>query len=79
VINPPARKKRSHWLNDKLEDTPDLWLEQAIEYPGSWWDDWDQWLKAKSTGTVAAPKHPGNARHKPIEPAPGRYVKTKSN
>jgi polyhydroxyalkanoate synthase subunit PhaC len=79
VINPPARKKRSHWLNDTVGDTADAWLDKAVEHPGSWWDDWDAWLKAKSTGTVAAPKKPGNARYKPIEPAPGRYVKTKSN
>jgi polyhydroxyalkanoate synthase len=27
---------------------------------------------------INAPKNYGNARHKPIEPAPGRYVKVKA-
>jgi polyhydroxyalkanoate synthase subunit PhaC len=27
---------------------------------------------------VPAPKAPGNAKFKPIEPAPGRYVKVKA-
>src|SRR5215471_43108 len=35
--------------------------------------------KRHSSGTVAAPAQPGNANHRVIEPAPGRYVKQKSN
>ena len=33
----------------------------------------------RSTGKVAAPAQPGNANYPVIEPAPGRYVKLKSN
>ena len=36
VINPPARNKRSHWINDDLESDPQTWLEAAEEKPGSW-------------------------------------------
>ena len=32
VINPPARNKRSHWLNDNLNGRKD-WLEGAEENP----------------------------------------------
>src|SRR3954452_16793645 len=39
VINPPARNKRSHWLNDQLVSDPNSWLERAEEKPGSWWPD----------------------------------------
>jgi polyhydroxyalkanoate synthase len=79
VINPPAKKRRSHWLNDDLGGDADAWLDKATEQPGSWWGDWDAWLKRHSTGTVAAPAKAGNANYRIIEPAPGRYVKQKSN
>lgn len=79
VINPPARNKRSYWTHDNLECEAEDWLEQAEEKPGSWWPDWDAWMKRHSSGTVAAPSQPGNAGYQAIEPAPGRYVKQKSN
>lgn len=79
VINPPARNKRSHWLNDELVSDPQRWLEAAQEKPGSWWPDWDAWMKHHSSGTIPAPTELGNAQYHPIEPAPGRYVKLKSN
>jgi polyhydroxyalkanoate synthase len=79
VINPPARNKRSHWLNDDLESDPQGWFDAAEEKPGSWWPDWDAWMRRHSTGTIPAPNQQGNARFSPIEPAPGRYVREKSN
>jgi polyhydroxyalkanoate synthase len=79
VINPPARNKRSHWLNDQLVSDPNSWLEKAEEKSGSWWPDWDAWMKRHSSGIRPAPAQPGNAQYQTIEPAPGRYVKQKSN
>ena len=79
VINPPARNKRSYWTHDDLNGDAADWLEKAEEKPGSWWPDWDTWMKRHSSGTVRAPSRPGNARYQVIEPAPGRYVKQKSN
>jgi polyhydroxyalkanoate synthase subunit PhaC len=79
VINPPARNKRSYWTQDDLAGEAADWLENAQEKPGSWWPDWDAWMKRHSTGTVPAPTQPGNARYPVIEAAPGRYVKQKSN
>jgi polyhydroxyalkanoate synthase len=79
VINPPARNKRSHWINDDLESDPQTWFEAAEERPGSWWPDWDSWMKTHSNGTTPAPDRQGNETFNPIEPAPGRYVKEKSN
>jgi polyhydroxyalkanoate synthase len=79
VINPPARNKRSHWLNDDLGSEPESWFENATQQPGSWWPDWIAWMKQHSSGTIPAPTQPGNVQYRPIEPAPGRYVKTKSN
>jgi polyhydroxyalkanoate synthase len=80
VINPPAKKKRSYWTGSTaaLPASHDAWLEKAQEHPGSWWPDWDAWLKGQAGKQVAAPKTPGNRQYKPIEPAPGRYVKQKA-
>ena len=79
VINPPARNKRSHWTNDNLNCDAKNWLERAEEKPGSWWPDWDGWMKRHSSGTVQAPGELGNTAFPVIEPAPGRYVRQKSN
>jgi poly[(R)-3-hydroxyalkanoate] polymerase subunit PhaC len=79
VINPPARKKRSYWTHEDLGCDAADWLERAEERPGSWWPDWDTWMKHHSSGTVPPPRQPGNARYPAIESAPGRYVKQKSN
>jgi polyhydroxyalkanoate synthase len=79
VINPPARKKRSYWSHDDLNCDATDWLEKAEEKPGSWWPDWDAWMKRHSSGTIPAPTQPGDTRYQFIEKAPGRYVKQKSN
>ncbi|HSV51990.1 MAG TPA: class I poly(R)-hydroxyalkanoic acid synthase [Burkholderiaceae bacterium] len=78
VINPPAKKKRSYWTNDKLPATHEAWLKGAIEHPGSWWTDWADWLKPLAGKEIAAPKAYGKGSYKVIEPAPGRYVKAKA-
>jgi polyhydroxyalkanoate synthase len=36
-----------------------------------------KWLKPQAGKTVPARKRLGNAKYKPIEPAPGRYVKVR--
>jgi len=81
VINPPAKKKRSHWIREdgKLPATLAQWLEGADELPGSWWDDWSEWLQSHGGKQIAAPKDYGRAPDfTAIEPAPGRYVKQKA-
>ena len=78
VINPPAKNKRSYWTNEKLPPTHAQWLAGAKEHPGSWWPDWAAWLKRHAGKQVAAPKRYGSARYKPIEAAPGRYVRAKA-
>ncbi len=76
VINPPAKNKRSHWKNEGSVDAQ-TWFDSATEHAGSWWPDWDQWLKKHGAGTIAA-KQPGSDKYPAIEPAPGRYVREKS-
>jgi polyhydroxyalkanoate synthase subunit PhaC len=78
VINPPANKKRSYWVNDKLPPTFDEWLKGAKEHPGSWWPEWSGWLKGYAGKQIPAPKSYGKGKYKAVEPAPGRYVKAKA-
>jgi polyhydroxyalkanoate synthase len=81
VINPPASKKRSHWLNEGTQFPADVndWIAKAKEVPGSWWTDWAQWLKGHAGKQIAAPKTFGKGQtYKAIEAAPGRYVKAKA-
>ncbi len=75
VINPAAKNRRSFWTNPQLPAAADDWLAGAAEQRGSWWGDWDRWLARFAGGEVAAPVRLGSDRHRPIEPAPGRYVK----
>lgn len=79
VINPLKRNKRSYWTNDELPPSYNQWLEGTTEHAGSWWGDWRQWLKTQGGRMVAAPKQYGNSTFKPIEDAPGRYVREKAN
>ena len=75
VINPAAKKRRSHWVSDSSPREPEAWFSQASEIQGSWWPRWSQWLAKHHGGQRKAPAKPGSAKYKPIEPAPGRYVK----
>ena len=77
VINPPSKNRRGYWTSDRLPAKAEAWLAGAEEAPGSWWPNWNAWLEGFSGGERAAPKKPGNAKFKPIEPAPGRYVKVR--
>jgi polyhydroxyalkanoate synthase len=85
VVNPPAKKRRSYWVAEgagaegrPLPGDPNAWLAQAQEKPGSWWPDWASWLAGHSGKQVKARAKSGNARYRPIEPAPGRYVKVRA-
>jgi polyhydroxyalkanoate synthase len=78
VINPAAKNKRSHWINDSSTAKPDEWLAGATEAPGSWWPRWSAWLGQFADGQVAARGRLGNQKYSPGEPAPGRYVKQKA-
>ncbi|MCX8145090.1 MAG: class I poly(R)-hydroxyalkanoic acid synthase [Azovibrio sp.] len=75
VINPAAKNKRSYWVHEDTRKDADSWLAAAEEKRGSWWNDWAAWMGAHGGGEKAAPKSLGNAKYKPIEAAPGRYVK----
>jgi polyhydroxyalkanoate synthase len=76
VVNPPAAEKYQFWTKHGVEE-PDLesWRADTVEKPGSWWPHWRDWLTRLDATEVPA-RTPGRI-HGRIEPAPGRYVKTR--
>ncbi|HQR70831.1 MAG TPA: class I poly(R)-hydroxyalkanoic acid synthase [Burkholderiaceae bacterium] len=80
AINPPSKNKRSYWAADdeSLPANSEAWFNDATERPGSWWPDWSRWLARHAGSLKPAPKRYGDASHKPLEPAPGSYVKEKA-
>ena len=79
VINPAWKNRRSFWVNSRTADEPDRWLAEAHEQAGSWWNDWTGWLARHGGGKGRARKRLGNACYRPLEPAPGRYVKMRAS
>jgi len=76
VVNPPESGKYSHWRNPELPADPAAWFAGATEFAGSWWPDWHHWLSGISNEQVPA-RVPGDGKLKPIEDAPGSYVKVR--
>lgn len=77
VINPPAANKYCYWTNDAKPKNPDAWLEKAEQTDGSWWGDWDGWVKKHSGKKMIKARKPGDGKLKALEPAPGTYVKAR--
>jgi polyhydroxyalkanoate synthase len=77
VINPASKNKRSYWVGSGVNMDAEAWLAGAEESKGSWWNDWAAWLQPFA-GKPRAPRKPGNTHYKPIEPAPGRYVRERA-
>lgn len=72
VVNPPG-SKYGHWQSDRIEKTPEAWLEKATHVNDSWWPHWEKWIEQYAGGEVDA-RVPGDGKLKPIENAPGSYV-----
>ena len=75
VINPASKNRRSYWTNTQVPASAEDWLVGATEHRGSWWGDWDAWLARFAGGDVPAPARLGSTKYRPVEDAPGRYVK----
>jgi len=78
VINPPDLHKYQYWTGPKPTGSDvKKWLAKAPEHAGSWWPHWLDWLRAQDSETVPA-RAVGSSQFKPIEDAPGSYVKIRS-
>lgn len=74
IVNPPCKKKYGYWTNKTMHKEAEKFLATATFHEGSWWEDWNRWLKAYSGKLQLA-----DALHTDpkdvIEKAPGSYVK----
>jgi poly[(R)-3-hydroxyalkanoate] polymerase subunit PhaC len=78
VVNPPGKQKYQYWTSEAPVDFDlDNWLSNAKEYPGSWWPDWLDWIRAQDAAMVPA-RTIGGGKLSAIEDAPGSYVKVRS-
>ncbi|GMM93089.1 PHA/PHB synthase family protein [Qipengyuania sp. MTN3-11] len=78
ILNPPGNPKAKYYLpkdrGAQLPGTADEWLKTTEEVAGSWWPFWMEWVQARSGERKASSKKLGNAKYKPLDPAPGLYV-----
>ena len=77
---------RSPWLTSRISEVAgrrprsanlEGWVAKATQHPGSWWPDWFAWLTKRPSPQVPA-RVPGDGALKPIEDAPGSYVKVQA-
>ena len=75
IVNPPTNPpKRSFWVGEpERNEHFEHWYERAEKKPGSWWEDWVDWLRPKC-GPMVAPLSPAVKNYPSLAPAPGTYV-----
>ncbi|MDF1529663.1 MAG: class I poly(R)-hydroxyalkanoic acid synthase, partial [Sedimenticola sp.] len=78
IINPPAAGKYGYRVTDELPADPEAWAAEAAVNEGSWWPEWDRWVKVLDSKEVSA-RNPGDRGMTIIENAPGSYVKRTLN
>jgi polyhydroxyalkanoate synthase len=74
IVNPPAKKKYGHWVNDALPEKPDAWLQAATRHEGSWWPEWQRFVQGFAGAQVPA-RTPGAGALAALADAPGTYVR----
>lgn len=75
IVNPPVHPpKRHYWVADaRRSEKAEDWRRHASLHPGSWWNDWMEWLKPRCGPLVEA--RPASTEAFPeLAPAPGTYV-----
>jgi polyhydroxyalkanoate synthase len=79
IVNPPAANKYGYWTNEKLVPKAEDWLAAATKHEGSWWADWDRWIKSHNKEKPVPARIPGDAlrggKLKPLQDAPGSFAK----
>lgn len=74
VINPPTGGRYCYWTNPRIPDNPDEWRAGAKTTEGSWWVDWDTWIRKRSGDEWVSAREPGGGELEPLCDAPGTYV-----
>jgi polyhydroxyalkanoate synthase len=74
IINPPGNPKARYHVAEKYPQHAEKWLAGAETKPGTWWEDWVDWLSDRSGQLRPAPTKLGTRKHKLAGSAPGQYV-----
>lgn len=77
VVNPPASQKYCYWSGATTKVKPDQWLDNAKQHEGSWWPNWQAWLKPALGKSIKA-RTPDTGKLKVLGAAPGTYVTQKA-
>ena len=77
VVNPPAAGRYGYRTNPRTPKDAEAWLAGATEHAGSWWPDWDDWVRRRAGGETDA-REPGAGPLPVLEDAPGSYVMARS-
>jgi len=74
MVNPPGNPKAS--FQTATSNPPDAqeWLAAAGKVKGTWWDDYVEWLAARTGPERTKPRRLGSAAYEPLCDAPGTYV-----
>jgi polyhydroxyalkanoate synthase len=79
IVSEPGHKHRQYQMSLLKKDdkylSPEVWLEQAPHYEGSWWPAWQHWLEMASSGKrLVPPMGDPKKNHVAWCDAPGTYV-----
>ncbi len=77
VINSPHKNKYAYRTNALTPEDAQSWLNGSSETAGSWWPDWQRWVKTFAGRKISA-RTLDSAAHKKMTDAPGDYVKVRS-
>ncbi|QTR52650.1 PHA/PHB synthase family protein [Thiothrix unzii] len=75
IVNPPAANKYNYRVSNELPESADTWLANTQVNAGSWWPEWDGWVRALANNEQVDARQPGAGKLAAIENAPGTYVK----
>lgn len=79
VVSEPGRPNRHYRVLTKRAEErhlgPDAWFNVAPLKQGSWWEEWSQWLAARSGAMVPPPRMGLPGRDEILPDAPGSYVR----
>ncbi|MGW8183050.1 MAG: PHA/PHB synthase family protein [Burkholderiales bacterium] len=79
VVSEPGHANRSYQVATRRRDAryvdPDTWHATVPVKEGSWWPEWQRWLRDHSSGRARPPAMGAPARgYAPLAQAPGQYV-----
>lgn len=82
IVSEIGHPRRSYRVHTHREGepylSPDMWEEKAPRHEGSWWPEWEGWLRRGSSRRTRPPTLGSAAKgYPPLGDAPGEYVLVK--